>query len=87
MKEACRPCFDGLMEQNNTAKTDHHIILSDFTPLTFQESRDIIRMDTLVWKLKLLKSGAAYANSRLHAVQAEVLLLARYFYITISHIL
>ncbi|XP_047082741.1 phytyl ester synthase 1, chloroplastic-like isoform X2 [Lolium rigidum] len=37
---------------------------------------DIIRMDNIVWKLKLLKSGAAYANSRLHAVQAEVLLLA-----------
>ncbi|KAK1620635.1 hypothetical protein QYE76_026152 [Lolium multiflorum] len=37
---------------------------------------DIMRMDNIVWKLKLLKSGAAYANSRLHAVQAEVLLLA-----------
>uniref|UniRef100_A0ACD5TN16 Uncharacterized protein n=1 Tax=Avena sativa TaxID=4498 RepID=A0ACD5TN16_AVESA len=35
----------------------------------------IIRMDTVVWKLKLLKTAAAYANSRLDAVQAEVLLL------------
>jgi hypothetical protein len=39
-----------------------------------------------VWKLKLLKSGAAYANSQLHAVQAEVLLLARFLYATISQI-
>ncbi|XP_047063287.1 phytyl ester synthase 1, chloroplastic-like [Lolium rigidum] len=39
-------------------------------------SGDILRMDNVVWKLRLLMSGAAYANSRLHAVQAEVLLLA-----------
>ena len=37
---------------------------------------DIIPKDTLLWKLKLLKSAVAYANSRLHAVKAEVLLLA-----------
>jgi hypothetical protein len=42
-----------------------------------QELADIIPRDTLLWKLKLLKTGAAYANSRLHAVKAEVLLLAR----------
>ncbi|CAK7340887.1 unnamed protein product [Dovyalis caffra] len=35
----------------------------------------IVPKDTLLWKLKLLKSAAAYANSRLHAVKAEVLLL------------
>ncbi|KAL4637357.1 hypothetical protein ACB092_03G071700 [Castanea dentata] len=39
-------------------------------------SDDIIPKDTLLWKLKLLKSAAAYANSRLHAVRAEVLVLA-----------
>lgn len=37
---------------------------------------DIIPKDTLLWKLKLLRSAAAYANSRLHAVTAEVLILA-----------
>ncbi|KAK1583384.1 hypothetical protein Q3G72_023286 [Acer saccharum] len=37
---------------------------------------DIIPKDTLLWKLKLLKSASAYANSRLHAVKAEVLMLA-----------
>uniref|UniRef100_A0ACD5UJJ5 Uncharacterized protein n=1 Tax=Avena sativa TaxID=4498 RepID=A0ACD5UJJ5_AVESA len=36
----------------------------------------IIQMDTVVWKLKLLKAGAAHANSQLNAVQAEVLFLA-----------
>ncbi|SPT20204.1 unnamed protein product [Triticum aestivum] len=49
--------------------------LSSMLTLT-SEIGDIIKMDTVVWRLKLLKSGAAYANSRLHAVQAEVLLLA-----------
>nr|ADN33905.1 esterase/lipase/thioesterase family protein [Cucumis melo subsp. melo] len=45
----------------------------------FEGSKDlasIIPKDTLLWKLKLLKSAAAYANSRLHAVNAEVLVLA-----------
>ncbi|XP_065631416.1 phytyl ester synthase 1, chloroplastic [Quercus suber] len=42
--------------------------LSDFV--------DIIPMDSLLWKLKLLKSAAAYANSRLHSVKAEVLVLS-----------
>ncbi|GER40507.1 esterase/lipase/thioesterase family protein [Striga asiatica] len=37
---------------------------------------DIIPKETLLWKLKLLKRAAAYANSRLHAVKAEVLVLA-----------
>lgn len=39
---------------------------------------DILPKDTLLWKLKLLKTGAAYANSRLHAVKAQVLVLARF---------
>ncbi|KAM7511780.1 hypothetical protein LguiB_010655 [Lonicera macranthoides] len=37
---------------------------------------DTIPKGTFIWKMKLLKSGAAYANSRLHAVKAEVLILA-----------
>ncbi|GLT95241.1 hypothetical protein SLE2022_129340 [Rubroshorea leprosula] len=36
---------------------------------------DIVPRETLAWKLKLIKSAAAYANARLHAVRAEVLLL------------
>lgn len=49
--------------------------LASMLPLV-SELGDIIQMGTLVWKLKLLKSGANYANSQLCAVQAEVLLLA-----------
>ncbi|KHG23190.1 hypothetical protein F383_03446 [Gossypium arboreum] len=37
---------------------------------------NIIPKETLVWKLKLLKTASAYTNSRLHAVKAEVLVLA-----------
>ncbi|XP_074311491.1 phytyl ester synthase 1, chloroplastic-like [Silene latifolia] len=37
---------------------------------------DVIPKDTLVWKLKLLISAADYTNPRLHAVKAEVLVLA-----------
>ncbi|KAJ6384374.1 hypothetical protein OIU78_027647 [Salix suchowensis] len=40
------------------------------------DSVDTIPRDTLIWKLKLLKSAASYANSRLHAVNAEVLVLS-----------
>ncbi|CAI9784536.1 unnamed protein product [Fraxinus pennsylvanica] len=37
---------------------------------------DILPKETLLWKLKLLKSAAAFTNSRLHAIKAEVLILA-----------
>ncbi|KAL9393263.1 hypothetical protein Peur_012548 [Populus x canadensis] len=37
---------------------------------------DIVPKDTLIWKLKLLKSAASYTNSRIHAVKAEVLVLS-----------
>ncbi|KAJ6694207.1 hypothetical protein OIU85_004944 [Salix viminalis] len=40
------------------------------------DSVDTIPKDTLIWKLKLLRSAASYANSRLHAVKAEVLVLS-----------
>lgn len=39
---------------------------------------DIIPKETLIWRLKLLKRAAAYTNSRLHAVKAEVLVIARF---------
>lgn len=37
---------------------------------------DLLPKETLSWKFKLLKSGAAHANSHLHAVKSEVLVLA-----------
>ncbi|XP_020113973.1 acyltransferase-like protein At1g54570, chloroplastic isoform X2 [Ananas comosus] len=48
--------------------------LPSLLPL-LSELSNIIPKNTLLWKLKLLKSAAAYTNSRLHAVEAEVLLL------------
>ncbi|XP_077240546.1 phytyl ester synthase 1, chloroplastic-like isoform X1 [Tasmannia lanceolata] len=50
-------------------------ILSSMLPHLF-DFADIMPKDTLLWKLKLLRSAASYANSRLHAVKAEVLVLA-----------
>ncbi|KAI3468633.1 hypothetical protein Pfo_025296 [Paulownia fortunei] len=37
---------------------------------------DILPKQTLIWKLKLLKSAAAFSNSHLQAVKCEVLILA-----------
>ena len=42
-----------------------------------QDLADIIPRATFLWKLELLKSAGAYVNSRLHAVEADVLVLAR----------
>ncbi|KAM6549520.1 hypothetical protein CsatB_021196 [Cannabis sativa] len=36
---------------------------------------DILPRDTLLWKLQMLRSASAFANSRLHAVKAETLIL------------
>ncbi|KAK1419220.1 hypothetical protein QVD17_28382 [Tagetes erecta] len=36
----------------------------------------ILPKDTLTWRLKLVESAATYANSRLHAITAQVLVLA-----------
>nr|XP_043627390.1 acyltransferase-like protein At1g54570, chloroplastic [Erigeron canadensis] len=44
-------------------------------PLLFEVAR-ILPKDTLNWRLKLVESAAAYVNSRLHAVTAQVLVLA-----------
>ncbi|KAL7257181.1 hypothetical protein ACSBR1_010998 [Camellia fascicularis] len=37
---------------------------------------DILRGEILLWKLKMLRSAAAYVNSRLHAVKAQALILS-----------
>jgi hypothetical protein len=39
---------------------------------------DVVPKEALLWKLKMLHSAALYTNSRLHAVRAEVLVLARF---------
>ncbi|KAI9176404.1 hypothetical protein LWI28_002403 [Acer negundo] len=37
---------------------------------------DILPKETLLWKLEMLRLASAYANSRLHAVKAETLILS-----------
>ncbi|CAA0824610.1 Esterase/lipase/thioesterase family protein [Striga hermonthica] len=37
---------------------------------------DLLTLETIRWKLDLLKSGSSFANSRLHAVKAQTLILA-----------
>ncbi|CAK9175161.1 unnamed protein product [Ilex paraguariensis] len=37
---------------------------------------DSLSVEMLLWKLKMLKSASAYANSRLHAIRAQTLLLS-----------
>jgi hypothetical protein len=68
------------------------IFLQYCVQCSFQVLSDIIPKETLIWRLKLLQSAAAYANSRLHAVRAESLVLAGSvnevpLYIYCSHIL
>ncbi|XVF59970.1 hypothetical protein PTKIN_Ptkin08bG0005100 [Pterospermum kingtungense] len=47
------------------------VTMSSYLPVL----ADILPRETLKWKLNLLKSGAASANSCLHAVKAQMLLL------------
>ncbi|XP_048336903.1 phytyl ester synthase 1, chloroplastic isoform X2 [Ziziphus jujuba] len=37
---------------------------------------DILPRETILWKLRMLKSASAFANSRLHSVKAEILVLS-----------
>nr|XP_027188578.1 acyltransferase-like protein At3g26840, chloroplastic isoform X2 [Cicer arietinum] len=57
----------------NTARE----LIEDFT--TFASSlpvlADILPKETLMWKLKMLKSASAYAGSRLYAIKAQTLIL------------
>ncbi|KAK9749964.1 hypothetical protein RND81_02G162300 [Saponaria officinalis] len=42
----------------------------------FSVVADILPRDTLMWKLRMMKSAASFVNSRLFAVKAQILLLA-----------
>ncbi|OIV95139.1 hypothetical protein TanjilG_21529 [Lupinus angustifolius] len=50
--------------------------LNTLLPSLHELENIILPKDTLLWKLKLMKSAASYANARLHSVKAEVLVLA-----------
>ncbi|PIN01708.1 Diacylglycerol O-acyltransferase [Handroanthus impetiginosus] len=53
------------LSQGTVAMSSHLSVLSD-----------VLTVETLRWKLDMLKSAAAFANSRLHAVKAQTLILA-----------
>lgn len=42
----------------------------------FSVLADILPRDTLLWKLQMMKSACLFVNSRLHAVKAQILILA-----------
>lgn len=42
---------------------------------------DILTRDSLKWRLKLLRSASLYANSRVHSVKVQTLILARFFFL------
>ncbi|XP_021727534.1 acyltransferase-like protein At3g26840, chloroplastic [Chenopodium quinoa] len=43
--------------------------------LSSQVLADILPRETLLWKLQMMKSACSFANSRLHAVKAQILIL------------
>ncbi|XAR52043.1 Diacylglycerol O-acyltransferase [Bertholletia excelsa] len=53
-------------------------ISQDFMALSSYLSvlADVLPGETLLWKLQITRSAAAYANSRLHAVKAQTLILS-----------
>ncbi|KAK8566077.1 hypothetical protein V6N13_021152 [Hibiscus sabdariffa] len=61
----------GLLPQTIEDLSRNLATLSTYLPVL----ADILPRETLRWKLNLLKSGAAYANSCLHAVKAQILIL------------
>ncbi|KAL4364341.1 hypothetical protein GQ457_04G033810 [Hibiscus cannabinus] len=61
----------GLLPQTIEDLSRNLATLSMYLPVL----ADILPRETLRWKLNLLKSGAAYANSCLHAVKAQILIL------------
>ncbi|KAG4938308.1 hypothetical protein AAZX31_16G048200 [Glycine max] len=62
----------GLPLQNTAGE-----LVKDFTAfsLSLPVLADILPKETLVWKLKMLKSASAYAHSRLYAIKAQTLIL------------
>ncbi|KAL3829445.1 hypothetical protein ACJIZ3_018247 [Penstemon smallii] len=55
----------GELSQNSLAMSSYLSVVSD-----------LFTTETLMWKLDILKSAAAFANSRLHAVKAQTLILS-----------
>lgn len=47
---------------------------------------DSLPRKTLMWKLQMIGSASAYANSRLHAVKAQTLILSRFSIFNFFHL-
>ncbi|KAI4350464.1 hypothetical protein L6164_004917 [Bauhinia variegata] len=63
----------GLPLQNTARElTEGFATLSSSLPVL----AELLPRETLLWKLDLLKSASAYANSRLHAIKAQTLILS-----------
>ncbi|KAL4306993.1 hypothetical protein AHAS_Ahas16G0233800 [Arachis hypogaea] len=65
--------------KNIRACTNCHAAIKAISKIVGREITalaDILPKETLLWKLKLLRSASAYANSRLHAVKAQALILS-----------
>ncbi|RDX75884.1 Acyltransferase-like protein, chloroplastic, partial [Mucuna pruriens] len=62
----------GLPLQNTAGE-----LVKDFTTfsLSLPVLADILPKETLLWKLKMLKSASAYVHSRLYAIKAQTLIL------------
>ncbi|KAH9743264.1 AB hydrolase-1 domain-containing protein [Citrus sinensis] len=56
----------GEVSQDLVVMSSYHSVVADIMP-----------KETLLWKLEMLKSASAYANSRLHAVKAQMLIISR----------
>ncbi|XP_027916532.1 acyltransferase-like protein At3g26840, chloroplastic isoform X2 [Vigna unguiculata] len=58
-------------------QTTARVLVKDFTTflLSLPILAEILPKETLLWKLKMLKSASAYANSRLYSIQAQTLIL------------
>ncbi|KAG0453701.1 hypothetical protein HPP92_025005 [Vanilla planifolia] len=79
-------CFTGkTMRMSSTFAEDKFSVQQIVSSLAESQTRmlvslsflaDILPKDTLLWKLKVLKSASSYVNSRLHSVKAQTLLLA-----------
>ncbi|XP_050369314.1 phytyl ester synthase 2, chloroplastic-like [Argentina anserina] len=53
-----------------------HRVYSKFVILIKLVLADILPIETLLWKLQMINSASSYANSRLHAVKAQTLILS-----------
>ncbi|KAI9120365.1 hypothetical protein K1719_007398 [Acacia pycnantha] len=63
----------GLSLQNTARELSEDLsILSSSLPVL----ADILPRETLLWKLQMLRSASAYANSRLHSIKAQILILS-----------